>query len=420
MTLRVDRLTRSFMYMQHICAPTDLYFGALLQLRGFAPSVDMLRALVSEHLDTPPVLTHRLASTHDGDLRWERDPHFDLRAHVGELADLAVRPEPAHMWLESDPGRQRPLWRMWLLPGDGDNWGLGYVVHHAAQDGTSMIRTLEQLFGDRKTATANAGQSDKRRSRPWRALRAVPILLATRKPAAGIATLPTFPGAGRHLTSRTVPLSDLRTISAASGATVGQAHLAALSGAIRRWSPLDFTGRSERDRRRVLPVCVPVDTREPAEGDVTTGNLIGLMPVGLPCGEPDPWRRLRRVMSRASRNRIVTGKSALRALTDDVPVRIAFACLARLGDRRTVALTASSFRSIAPLTVAGTPVDNVIAIPWLPPQHGCFSILTRYKNRATLSVLTAGGPDTSAALADHWVEAVSELREACRRVSNGT
>ncbi|WP_216900008.1 WS/DGAT domain-containing protein [Nocardia alni] len=409
--LRVDLLTRTFLAMQGaLGSAEDLYFGVLLRLRGAPIGIDTLRALVGEHLGSLPALTHRLVSVEGGELRWERDPHFDIRSHIDVLDGSMARPEPAGVWLGGAPGQDRPLWRMWLLPGDGDTWGIAYIVHHAAQDGTALIRTLELIFGEGEPSADNLVEPGK--PLPWRALRALPNVLATLRPAAPLTALPPARGDGRRVTYRAIPLDDVLSICAASAASIGQVHLAALTGAIRRWSPADFSDRVRWPRRRGLPVCVPVDTRRPGEDTATAGSLIGLMRVELPCGDTDPRRRLRAVMTRVSRRRVEAYRAAARALIEDVPPRIGAACLTRLGDRRNVALTASSFRAIGPLSVAGSPVEQVIAIPWLPPAHSCFSILTRYQGQATLSILTADGTADPEDLAEGWVETLHEMRAA--------
>ena len=83
----------------------------------------------------------------------------------------------------------------------------------------------------------------------------------------------------------------------------------------------------------------------------------------------------------------------------------------RLGDRRNVALTASVFRSMPRFAVLGRTVEDLVALPWLPPGHGCFTILTRYGARATLSVLTDTGVDDTG-LAAHWAEEIAVLGAA--------
>ncbi|SDD57470.1 hypothetical protein SAMN05216174_113114 [Actinokineospora iranica] len=222
---------------------------------------------------------------------------------------------------------------MWLLPGDGETGGVGCLVHHAAQDGVALLRTLEVVFGDRSATW----KSQPRKPRPWHALGTLPDLAVTLAPAPRIAALAPAPDAERRLTWRSAPLSDLRRISAASGATIGQAHLAARPGALRHWSPTaEFTGAT-------LPVCMPVDTRRDSEDQPAAGTLIGLMRVALPCGEPDSLRRLAAVTRAASRRKMAARRPALRALVEDLPPALGAMCLARLGNRRGVALTASSF-----------------------------------------------------------------------------
>jgi hypothetical protein len=58
-----------------------------------------------------------------------------------------------------------------------------------------------------------------------------------------LAAMDTPPHDGRRLSSNSVALADLRAVGRAARATVGQVHLAAMAGAIRRWSTPDYPNK---------------------------------------------------------------------------------------------------------------------------------------------------------------------------------
>jgi hypothetical protein len=375
--LRIDSLTHTLMEFQHIVRnPADCCVAIFLRLRGTAPDADALRQHVAAYLPRLPALTHRLVPA-DGGLSWEPDPEFDLAAHIRTLPGTAVAPTTAGEWLTRALEPERPLWRMWLLDGDEQEWGLVYLIHHAAQDAVGMVRTLETLFGQASQDTGRV--SEVRQRTPWQVSRLLPSLFATLRAAPEVTAIATPPGRERELTYATVSLADLRAVAKAGGATVGQVHLAAMAGAIGRWSATGGRG---------VPVCVPVDTRLDSERDNTAGSFIGLMRVVLPCSDSDPRRRLRKLTRRTTPRKVRVQRSALRALSEDVPAKYSAAALKRLGDRRNVALTVSSVRFSRPLRVLGSPVEKIVPIPWLPPGHHCFSLMITYEDQAVCSVLT--------------------------------
>lgn len=386
-----DLLTHTFLAMEQGAPdPRDVYFGVLLRCAGETPQLERLRTRIASRIGSLPALTHRITAG-----AWEADPGFDIGRHVRLAEPGPVATAPIHTWMTEAPSHDHPLWRMWLLPGEGAGWGLVFAVHHAVLDGTAVLGALEILFADREPtavdAAARGGLS---------ALDAVPNVLRTLRPAP---ELPVFgPASGeRRLDVATVPVGDLRAVADATGATIGQAHLAAFAGAVRTWAAGSAT-------RRDVPVCVPIDTRRPREAG-RSGVHLGLFRVALPTAVDDPVRRLRRVTRRLSRRRVARARSAARALIDHVPPRWSGPAMKRLGDRRNVALTVSAFRSMPSFDLLGRPVEEVVALPWLPPGHGCFTILTRYRDRATLSVLTDTGVVDPSALAESWAREVALL-----------
>ncbi|QKV74068.1 wax ester/triacylglycerol synthase domain-containing protein [Amycolatopsis sp. Hca4] len=394
--LGTDLLKHAFLAMERFGPdPTDVYFGVLLRCTGRVPTLDDLRAHIGGRLDRLPALTSRLT----GESEWEHDPHFDIADHVRPAPGVPVEPFPVRRLMDTAPGHEHPLWRAWLLqPGNGDAWGLAFTVHHAVLDGTGLLHALRVLFDDREPAPVVA-----RSPRALAAVRALPNILGTLRPAPGLPVMGALTGE-RRLDHASVALANIRAVAEATGTTVGQVHLAALAGALREWSA---AGTAVRD----IPVCVPVDTRTSGERDLL-GVHIGLHRAVLPTGTADPAERLRIVARRLSRRRMAGARAAARALAEDVPSRWSGEAIRRLGDRRAVALTASVFRPSSPAAVLGSPVQDVFALPWLPPGHGCFTILAVHGSVASLSVLTDTGVDATRDLSALWAGEVTALGTA--------
>ncbi|WP_153408167.1 wax ester/triacylglycerol synthase domain-containing protein [Nocardia macrotermitis] len=387
-----DLLTHTFLAMEQ-AAPdaSDVYFGVLLRCGGVAPSVGELRAQVMSRVGMVPALTHRLNDA----VEWEPDPEFDIENHV-LVADGPVDVRPVREWMPDPPGHDHPLWRMWLLPGTGAEWGLAFAVHHGVLDGTGVMRALEVLFAGRAGSTVD----DEVSGSAVAALRAVPNMLRTLRSAPELNVFGELTGERRSDTAA-VPVARLRAIADAAQVSVGQVHLVAMAGAVRRWTGVDAD----------VPVCVPVDTRRSDEHD-RSGVHLGLVRIALPTATEDPMRRIRLAAQRMSQRRMSSARIGARALIDNVPVRWSGPALQRLGDRRKVALTASVFRSAPGLSILGRPVADLFALPWLPPGHGCFTILARYGATATLSVLTDTGVRGADELARGWAREVAVLADA--------
>ncbi|HYM58274.1 MAG TPA: WS/DGAT domain-containing protein, partial [Solirubrobacteraceae bacterium] len=123
-------------------------------------------------------------------------------------------------------------------------------------------------------------------------------LVQTALPVAPPSTLNEPGSPQRHLATLRRPLSDLRALRRARGATVNDVVLAAVAGALRRHA--ERRGEAPHD----LKSMVPVNVRSDEAGDL--GNRISFLFVELPCSLPDPTDRLLTV-NRAMRTRKQAG-----------------------------------------------------------------------------------------------------------------
>ncbi|MGW7514386.1 wax ester/triacylglycerol synthase domain-containing protein [Streptomyces sp. NPDC054796] len=421
--LATDVLTRTFLRLeQHAPDPSDMYFGFLLRMPGTAPSLAALRRHIAPRLAALPALTHRLFL--DGDqVRWQPAPDFDLAHHVRTLPPASAAPLTAQALLAPGPDASRPRWRLWLRPGPttGSGWALYYLAHHAVHDATAMLHTLRVLLDDTTPpppppplATEPAAS---RRRGPLFFL--LPDVLRTYRPAP-----PCGPRAGsgpaRHVLAHdSVDVAALRETARSAGVTANQVHLAAMGPALASWPRFSPARTRPRSWRRPAWALVPVEfrSRGPLEPQPRGGNRFGLVRLPLPSGLPRSARHLRTATSHARRQRINRRKEALRSLLEGAPGRIADWLLARVTDPRRSALTVSNMHVSRPMSALGAPVEEIVAIPWLPPGHTCFSLLVSYNGKATLSVLTRSATPHPRHLTAGWTRAVGALRSLERSVS---
>lgn len=391
-TVPADFLGTTFARLGQISPePSDTYFGLVFRIGGPCPSIEDVRARVAQRVARLPMLTHRLVARQS--VTWEPDPDFDITHHVRTLPP-GTEVLTAQALLAGTLNPARPPWGIWVSP-DGDGWRLFYLVHHARQDAGGALRTVSTLLGDASIAVWR----QKPAGRGWSAAAPIlPDLLRTYRSA------PPVPR-GRYGTDRAVAVGAvdsalLKDVAARTGAAVNQVHLAAMSAALDRWAPWPDTARR--------PVNIPVDTRIEADTNAFV-NRLGFMRAELPCGVSTLDERLRRVTATAGRRRTARYRRAWAGLTSAADPSTASWAMQRITDHTQVAITLSSLRVPAPLTLVDAPVLAVTTIPWLPPAHTCFGFLVSYGDETRLSVLAPDGAPDPGELAGYWRDAVHEL-----------
>ncbi|MEV5646198.1 wax ester/triacylglycerol synthase domain-containing protein [Streptomyces flaveolus] len=408
-----DLITTAFLGLGTLTPdPSDMYFGFHLRMRGTGPDLETLRSHIAERAAGIALLTHRL--TLEGGGRWEPDDAFDIACHVRQAPGDGLEPRPAQALIGTPPDESRPRWFLWLHPGDGEEWALTYLAHHAVQDATSMAHTLHTLLGpgDVPVGAAPPARPPRGRRKATALLPLLPDMLATFLPRAAAPVFPESSGPRRALGHAAVDLSLLSDMAHATGATVNQVHIAALATALRRWPAT----RDHADRRawRSGPhLVVPVDLRTgPGENSAhPRGNNIGLLRVPLPRAAGDLAGRRDAMGASLGRRYLARRRCALRTLTEHASPRLAGWVLKRVTDPHGLLLTASQVRPVAtPSAALGAPVTEVTALPWLPPGNGCFTILTTHEGVARLSVLTSSADADPQALARLWAAALGADR----------
>ena len=323
-TTRLSALDASFLAVESPNAPMHVGWVStfLPPEDGPRPGFEELFAHVAGRLAHARRWRQKLAPVPLGvhEPAWVDDPDFDPAEHVlhapGDDLDAIV-----DEIFSSPLPRDRPLWQFWIADGLPDRVVLIGKAHHCMVDGIAIVelgrllldaepyedrgepeaweplpaRPAGERFARGVVDRASDGASLvlsplKLLGSPGR-LRGVPGLART----VSHTLLPPAPGSAlnrpgsprrRHV-RRTRSLDELRTLRRAFGVSPNDVVLAVCAGALR-----EFAGPQR------LKVMVPADVRGAADADA--GNRISFTFLELPCDEPDPVERLRRIHAATS------------------------------------------------------------------------------------------------------------------------
>jgi hypothetical protein len=346
----------------------------VVRLPAGAPTLAELRDAVARRLPGAPRLTWRLAGTAGAPV-WRPDEAIDVAAHVGAvvaaapLDPAAVRGAVARLFVEH-LDRARPLWRMDLVgPLAGGGAVLVWRVHHALADGTTLMRLAQDVLWDPgPPPSAAAGEPA--------AVAVPPAETSERHRLAGVLTGELLPsvrrspfdarvGRDRAVAFAAARLPALRDAARdLAGATVNDAVLAVVAGALRRW--LEHGHGPIRDLRVKVPVTLH-------SGGDAAGNRDSYFRVDLPVDEPDPGARLAAVRAETALRKSRHDAQELDELMDRMArfsPRLAgwSQRLQRCG--RAFALNVSNVRGPGrEVTVLGARVGTVHSLAEVAPHH---------------------------------------------------
>ena len=327
---RLSPLDDSFMGLEGPTAHMHVGWTALFEPPADRPrpSFEELRRHIGMRLRRAPRFRQKISPAPlDIDApSWIDDPDFDISHHVRPAASDDLDQAVEHC-MSRQLSRQRPLWEVRIAEqlGDGRIAVIG-KAHHCMVDGIAAVELASLLLDP--TADAEAGEEDgwrpdpaprplarivaglgEKAMGPVRLARdAAGLLLSPRRllsvprdapaalGAAGRTLHPATPveplnqplSAQRRLGRVERPLDDLKQVKASFGTKLNDVYLAASAGAVRQ--VLIEHGRTPVP----LKTMVPVSVRGEDEAD-SFGNRISFMFIKLPCEEPDPERRLRRI-----------------------------------------------------------------------------------------------------------------------------
>ncbi|SNQ47258.1 conserved hypothetical protein [Frankia canadensis] len=375
--------------------------GFLLDADGTVPCVQDLRALVADRARDHPPLTHRLASGRWGRPYWVVDADFSVDRHVHERrlpagSGLAGLRRAVERLSAAEIPLNAPPWQLWLLHGHRPG-GITLLLRasHVWMDGTALNLLLGRMFGlpGRQPEPMPARRVvPERRPGPRAVGRAAAHTLGWCTRTTTIGSLTATPtGRPRH-TWLDVDLGWLRAISRAYEVTVNDIFLAALTGALRAWSPAGTPGRGRRgEHRGQLYAAMPVSTRTAAERELG-GNRLTTVRLALPHGEPSARRRVEAIRRQTDRHkRRGTPGVAERLFLWATPAPLRPAVMSAEIMSRVFALTASNPRGlVGPMAVLGRPVTAAVPLPALPGNQRMAVMLGGLDGRACIGFTMDG------------------------------
>jgi WS/DGAT/MGAT family acyltransferase len=282
---------------------------------------------------------------------WREVSSVDMNAHIHRRMLSSSGSDEFLMetisGLHSTPiDQSRPMWECYPIDGlNGGRFGVYYKIHHACIDGVSAIKRMQNalstspdidtppLWAEKRTE-ARA----KKRERPALPKRLAKAVAALRGQAGGVAEitatlasmlrsarrdrskLTSLPysspqtalngmvSARRNFAFQRLPLSGVREIGKAAGATVNDVALAICSAALR-----DLLIRTNQLPDRPLIAMVPVSLRELSDG--AAGNAVTSILCNLGTHIADPLERLATIVE-STRH----GKQLIRKMSKDAAV----------------------------------------------------------------------------------------------------
>ncbi|HEV8222271.1 MAG TPA: wax ester/triacylglycerol synthase domain-containing protein [Streptosporangiaceae bacterium] len=358
-------------------------FGVILMLAGAGGmGLERARELIAGRIPAVPRLRQRLVRVPFGcgGPVWVDEPRFDIRRHVRAAAcprpgDEQALLDTALSAIMSPLPPDAPLWAAVLVTGPGgDAVALVIVLHHVLADGVGGLAVLASLidaparspgtcFPRPAPARARLARQAlearleglRHAARSWQLLRAsMGAGGGLRPPRAAPCSLNQRTGTRRRLAVVRADLAAVHTAAHRHGATVNDAVLVAVAGALRR--VLLTRGESAG----TLVVVVPVSGR--SEGAPALGNMVSPMLVAVPDTGAVP-DRLRRVAAQVRAHKA--------AATGPPPIALLgwlFRPLAALGGYRWYMNHQHRFHTLVthvrgpagPVTFGGCPVTSAI------------------------------------------------------------
>ncbi len=278
---------------------------------------------------------------------WVDDDRFNIQYHLRHTrlplpGDERMLKRLVGRLFSQRLDRSRPLWEFWVVEGVGDDsFALVIKAHHCMVDGVAGVGLLQALLQMMPTGQV-------REAKPWEprpAPTTVELLKGEIKHRVdGVRQLSKFAprvrqnfgGLARVLGSGMKPatrnefvgddvspyrrfdwtsfdLADVKAVKNAFGGTINDVVLATTTGAARRFLKARGT---DVDRVHDFKAFLPVNTQKERGG--ATGNHIAMLLAELPIAEPDPIKRLEKVVACTTKLKQESNQTGGAELIEDV------------------------------------------------------------------------------------------------------
>ena len=386
---------------------------------------------------------------------WEDDPKFDFDRHIHHIAlpaqgDRVALQELVGDLISTPLDRSKPLWDLYVIDGYGAGMALVWRMHHCIADGIALVRVLLSMTDEQPDAGIQPEGDGKPGSGRLDVL-ARPLTVGAQLAGATMHegfTLLTHPRPElRGLASRTaadaralgkllftppdrktvlrgelgvaqkvtwterIALEDVKAIGHATGTTVNDLLVAAMTGALHHY--LVRRHSLVEELRAMIPFNLrPLDEPLPRE----LGNRFGLVYLALPVGMRGPRQRLDEVHRRmdsikhSPEGAVAYGILGLIGLT---PPQVEQRLIDMFSSKSTAVMT-NVPGPRGPVYFAGTRVAGVVG--WVPAAGamGLGISIFSYNGAVTVGLRVDAGvvpdPETIIDAFEHELDILARLR----------
>jgi diacylglycerol O-acyltransferase len=347
----------------HVCSVIMLE-GVLMR--------DALLDRLAERISRTPLLACRLEERPEGYF-WVSDPHFDLENHVSATpmqrpCDRTGLCDAVAQLFEQHLDRTQPLWSIALIALDGGGSALVWRIHHALADGTTSALFAERLLWDSAdntvtTASVHTKQDVTDTARRRNHLAA--LLGREFGRQRGASPFDGAVGTKREIGLAEVSLSRLRQAAGVvEGATVNDAILAVVAGALRQW--IEY----QHGRLADVRVRVPVSLHGDHDGELNRDSYFSLQ---LPVHQVDPLVRLQTIQRATSRRKADADAERLELLYHELaqlsPRLRQFATNLEDSPRRFALSVSNVPGPRSPVSILGHPATGSFGIAEIGERH---------------------------------------------------
>jgi WS/DGAT/MGAT family acyltransferase len=418
---RLSALDESFLALEgtnahmHIGGVALFDAGPLSRPEG-GVDIDRIRTLMSNGMYLVPRYRQKIVYTpvyhHPV---WVDDDRFNLHYHLRHTqlpppGDARMLKRLAGRIMSQQLDRGKPLWELWIVEGvEGGKVAVITKVHHCMIDGVgsvaltgSLMRPdaepdprltrpapqwlprpaptparllLDEVVHRAGVPFAALGGAARALAAPTAALRGAIDAVAGLGEAIGAGLHPASPtplnvdiGPHRRFDWTVMDFEAIRDVKARLGGTVNDVALTVVAGAMRRFLHRRGLSVDTLDFRAMLPV----NARAAADGGL--GNKVTMLLARLPLDEPDPRRRLERVVAETRERKGSRQAIGVRTIEE-------------LSDR----IDNGLFIEFARLTARSRPFNLVVTNvpgPQFPvymlgaPMRACYPLVPLYQNQA--------------------------------------
>jgi diacylglycerol O-acyltransferase len=344
----------------------------VIRIGGPAPGVDEIRARVAERIASVPAMATRLDDSGGAPawVPWEGfDPRLRVVAMDGQLSETSIADETAKLF-EQRLDRSRPLWQMHVGRLREGGTVVVWRIHHALADGTAAMRFARELLFDRELDPGDVAEAKRAHDHSH------PDEVRRRRHLAGFInrefgeSMRRSPFDGKVGTKRRIAFASIElaplhdAAKRVDGATVNDAVLAVVAGAMRRWL------EHHHGSLGAVRVRVPVSLHH--EGDAAA-NLDSFFSLRLPLGVADPRERLRRVHAETLQRKEAHDAEELQEVLSElgsVSPRMRSFCERLESSPRSFCLCVSNVPGPRqPVRILGAPVDAIHSIAEIGSRH---------------------------------------------------